>query len=284
MANSSPYDGTGWATAQTPSIDEVHGNAYREIYDLRLGVKTRMDKEHVALATSSAGGELAEGAARAWVQDAAPTDTNSVSGVSLAANGFSEGRLWADSNDSYVLRVYEETTPGFQKVAPHVDGVSLELSSNAAQIKDGGVTAAKYAAGTATEGLAFSKIMQKSLATDASGWDEINGGQRNTVLTYAHGLGAIPSRVFLRLGGIDAMTVIASGSRPASFTWIIQSEQNMVDSTGNVNGVYVVFVDATNVKILLGQNSLGRFQTTSGTEITINAAGELVYLNIIAWI
>ena len=88
-----PWDGTAWDTA-SPDIDQLIGNHYKELYDLRKGVGIRMDKEHETLATSSAGGVHKQGSARAFWQDAAPT--TQIDGS--AWDSGDTGSLWFDTN------------------------------------------------------------------------------------------------------------------------------------------------------------------------------------------
>ena len=55
-------DGTGWNTS-APANTDLRSVGAAEIRDLRTGVGIRIDKEHVALSSSSAGGEHKEGSA-----------------------------------------------------------------------------------------------------------------------------------------------------------------------------------------------------------------------------
>jgi len=97
MATNDPWDGTAWDVT-APDIDQPHGNDYKEIYDLRKGVAIRLNKEHITLATSSAGGEHKQGSARCFFQDAAPT--TQVDGTAFAATD--NGSLWIDTNSDPV--------------------------------------------------------------------------------------------------------------------------------------------------------------------------------------
>jgi hypothetical protein len=74
-----------------------------EIRDLRKGVGIRADKEHVAAATASAGGEHKEGSAKAYYEAAEPTQRPDAA-TNLDATD--AGRIWIDSdNDS--MKIYD---------------------------------------------------------------------------------------------------------------------------------------------------------------------------------
>jgi len=65
-----------------------------QIRGLRMGVKDRLDKEHVAFAGSTAGGEHKEGSGKVYYQAGAPT-TKPDGATSL--DSADEGRLWVNS-------------------------------------------------------------------------------------------------------------------------------------------------------------------------------------------
>lgn len=104
-----PWDGTKWDVA-SPDIDQPHGNTYKEIYDLRKGIAIRMNKEHIDLATSSAGGEHVQGSAVAWHLATASIPALQPDGTALAATD--NGRLWHDITTDifYVLDDYSDPT------------------------------------------------------------------------------------------------------------------------------------------------------------------------------
>ncbi len=108
-ATNTPWDGTAWDVT-APDIDELVGNHYKEIFDLRKGVAIRMNKEHETLATSSAGGVHKQGSARAFFQDAPPT--TQIDGT--AWDSGDTGSLWFDTNSTpdnlaYVLTNHAST-------------------------------------------------------------------------------------------------------------------------------------------------------------------------------
>jgi len=117
-----PWDGTVWDVT-SPDIDQPHGNAYKELYDLRKGVALRMNKEHETLATSSAGGVHKQGSARAFFQDAAPT--TQVNGDAFDSGDL--GSLWFDSNASpdNQFNVLTATTPTWTPISTEVIAVLL---------------------------------------------------------------------------------------------------------------------------------------------------------------
>lgn len=94
-ATSTPWDGTSWDTT-APGIDELVGNHYKEIFDLRKGIAIRMNKEHETLATSSAGGVHKQGSARAFFQDASPA--TQIDGSAWDAGDV--GSFWFDTNST----------------------------------------------------------------------------------------------------------------------------------------------------------------------------------------
>lgn len=109
MAN----DGTGadWDTA-APANTDLRSNGALEIRDLRLGTAIRVDKEHIDLAGTSAGGQHVAGSAVAYVQSAAPT--TQPDGTSLASTA-DDGRLWIDTDDD---RLYYWTGSAFKLIVP----------------------------------------------------------------------------------------------------------------------------------------------------------------------
>lgn len=86
-------DGTGWDTTAPADADQRSVGA-QEIRDLRTGVGIRTDKEHTALASSSAGGEHKKGAARAYyVASAVTVPTTQPDGSTALTQAADEGRL-----------------------------------------------------------------------------------------------------------------------------------------------------------------------------------------------
>ena len=120
-----PWDGTKWDVA-SPDIDQPHGNAYKEIYDLRKGVAARINKEHETLATSSAGGVHKQGSARAFFQDAAPT--TQVNGDAFDSGDL--GSFWFDSNadPDNQFNVLTATTPTWTPISTEI--IAVLLASN----------------------------------------------------------------------------------------------------------------------------------------------------------
>ena len=117
-----PWDGTIWVVT-SPNDEALVGNTYKELYDLRKGVALRVDREHITLATSSAGGEHVQGSARAWFQDAAPG--LQPDGTALAAGDL--GMLWFDSNATpdNLVYVLTATTPTWTLISESLRNETL---------------------------------------------------------------------------------------------------------------------------------------------------------------
>lgn len=105
-ATNTPWTGVEW-DSDSPDIDQPLGNAYKEIYSIRKGIETRMNKEHETLASSSAGGVHKQGSARAFFQDTAPT--TQIDGS--AWDSGDTGSLWFDTNSSPDNLFYVLTDP-----------------------------------------------------------------------------------------------------------------------------------------------------------------------------
>jgi hypothetical protein len=88
--------GTGWDEAE-PLGTAAHGVGMYEIRDLRMGVRIRVNKEHVAAGATSAGGEHKQGSAVCWAQASAPT-TKPDGATALAAADI--GRIWLDTTNN----------------------------------------------------------------------------------------------------------------------------------------------------------------------------------------
>lgn len=100
-------DGTGWDTS-SPAASDLISKGDDEIRDLRTGVGIRLNKEHVTLATSSAGGEHKAGSAKVYIQSAAPT--NRPDGTT-ALTSADDGRIWFDPDAaSRGLFIYDDST------------------------------------------------------------------------------------------------------------------------------------------------------------------------------
>ena len=91
-------DGTSWDEGH-PLITDPRRDGAQEILSLRKGVKIRADKEHVAYAASSAGGEHKQGSAKIYRQSTAPT-LRPDGVTSLGADD--AGRLWLNTATGHV--------------------------------------------------------------------------------------------------------------------------------------------------------------------------------------
>lgn len=140
-----PNDGTGagWVTTAPANADNLSAGA-QEIRDLRLGVGIRSDKEHVALATSSAGGEHKPGSAKVYFQTSAPT-LRPDGTTSLTSGDY--GRLYWDSDaTSPTLQIY--TASGWGSIIATgalVTAMLADASVTTVKIADSNVTTAKIA-------------------------------------------------------------------------------------------------------------------------------------------
>jgi len=88
-------DGSAWDES-SPNDTTAVKDGDDEIRDLRVGTRLRIEKEHIAPAGSSAGGEHKAGSAVAYYQSSAPT-TKPDGSTSLDSDD--NGRLWIDSDD-----------------------------------------------------------------------------------------------------------------------------------------------------------------------------------------
>lgn len=150
MAN----DGTGqgWSVSAPANIDAVATGA-QEIRDLRLGVAIRSDKEHVASAAASVGGEHKSGSAKAYYQATAPTQRPDAA-TTLTVDD--NGRLFVDSDDKK-LYVFVHGT-GFLQVY----GLISDDAVTTAKILDDAVTTAKIP----DDAITTAKIVDDAITTD----------------------------------------------------------------------------------------------------------------------
>lgn len=132
-----PWDGTGWNTS-APNDEALVGNTYKEIYDLRKGVELRMNREHLTLATSSAGGWHLNGSAVCYEgtteEPNLPDDSAALSNIAR-----DRGRLWLDDNfDPPVLKRWDGSA--FEVVGTIASGSAPKayLISDANENTDGG--------------------------------------------------------------------------------------------------------------------------------------------------
>jgi hypothetical protein len=112
------HDGTGAGWDETaPADGDPRKDGAKEIRDLRIGVRIRMEEEHITPAASSVGGRHKEGSAMLYRQDDAPTDDPG--GTALGADD--DGRAWLES-DTGILRVYDGANTTFKGVSLIPDG------------------------------------------------------------------------------------------------------------------------------------------------------------------
>jgi len=135
---SSPYTGAGWNTG-APNDEAIGGNAYLELQDLRKGIAIRMDKEHVACGSSSAGGEHIPGGCAVLYYD-----TTTALDANVAASTFvHDGLLY----DTTLLQFFTMNAAEDTKVAIEIGTAGIaDANVTTAKIADANITAAKMAA------------------------------------------------------------------------------------------------------------------------------------------
>lgn len=113
-------DGTAWDET-SPSGSSLISNGDNEIRDLRVGVRKRIEKEHVLPAGLTVGGEHKEGSAKVYATATTPTLRPDGS-TSLDTND--EGRLWFNTTTKILKHRSSttwETIIGTQEIAQLVD-------------------------------------------------------------------------------------------------------------------------------------------------------------------
>jgi hypothetical protein len=151
--------GTGWDIT-APSNDDPISDSAQEQRDLRRGVGIRSDKEHVALAASSVGGEHKAGSAKVYASTSAPTQRPDGSTVFTADD---KGRLWVNETDDKDILSYYDGSSWSEVVTP-----PKEDSVDTAHLKDNAVTTDKVLAENITEPkLADDAVSTRTVLDDA---------------------------------------------------------------------------------------------------------------------
>jgi len=110
MANTTAND---WDET-SPAITDARRAGATEILSLRQGTRLRLDKEHVATATSGAGGEHKGGSAKCYLQTTTPTlRPDGTTALTAADNG----RIWVHS------------TTGVAKAYKHPSWLDFDVAS-----------------------------------------------------------------------------------------------------------------------------------------------------------
>ncbi len=136
---------------------------------MKVATKLRADKEHVAYAASSAGGEHKQGAAVSYHQNGAPTLRPD---ASTALNSSDKGRLWLKATDNS-LWIWDGTA------WQHSTTTSLDAIAN------GLITKVKMATGFTAAIYPYARITDEK--TDGSdGGTFTSGGWRVRVLNTIH--------------------------------------------------------------------------------------------------
>ena len=90
-------DGAGWTITETLDVDQPLGLSYRQMNHIAIGVRKRMNKEHVAFADATVGGEhIPGGAAILDIQEATADMTKGMSDGTYTGGGL----VWCYSTGS----------------------------------------------------------------------------------------------------------------------------------------------------------------------------------------
>lgn len=138
-----PHDGTGtgWDTT-APANSDAERDGAKEIRDLRIGVGIRSNKEHVAAASSSAGGEHKAGSAVAYVGTSDPTLRPDGSTALTAAD---YGRIFYSSS-SGAVKVY--TSGGWVQINATSTAVKAAVIQD---LKSSGTDGGSFTSGSWTQ-------------------------------------------------------------------------------------------------------------------------------------
>ncbi len=137
-------DGAGWDETAPANGDAISDGA-TEMRDARVGVRIRLEKEHILPEAGSVGGEHLAGSAVVYAQDASPT--TQPDGDPLVAADV--GRVWMDTNDDNKLYVLTDDTPTWTQIVGLVSDGSIDTT----QLADDAVDKDKVAADVAGDGL-----------------------------------------------------------------------------------------------------------------------------------
>lgn len=156
-----------WDTSSPADSDNLSAGA-AEIRFLRIAVENLLEKERTAISTNAGstttphGGYMLQGSARVYYQDGAPTDTPAGDDLSSTVNSVdvSSGRLWIDTNDEYVIKVYDQ-------------GTTAWITVSAGDIKDGIIVNSMISASADIDG---SKLANDSIPADKLETDSVNLG------------------------------------------------------------------------------------------------------------
>lgn len=108
-----PADGTAWDET-IPDKDQPHGADYNELHEIKKAVRIRLNKEHVAMATASAGGEHKPGSAKAYYGDFSASDAGDAVPTRRpdASSPWTSGGTALDSDDYGRLAYDTDATYG----------------------------------------------------------------------------------------------------------------------------------------------------------------------------
>ncbi len=293
-----PATGVAWDTT-IPDNGQPQGMDYNEHRETKLAVAARVGKEHVAFDAASVGGEHKAGSAKIFAGDyssAAAGDalpTKRPDGTTdLDADD--AGRLALDTDATYGGIIYRWTGSAWEAI----EYVALKGDQTIAGVKtfSSNPVVSKNTCGyiwheTATDqyyrlvadsttnqivlerstsgGVAFTTVERLVAFTSSgisstyitkydSGWFAIT---KNTLYTKAHGLGATPSIIL----GYIAQNSDGTGNRASLNGSNDQGFDGTGDATYSSRGSGICFVDATNIKIRTGKNSVCCVRDAAGT-------------------
>lgn len=222
-------DGNGTAWSETvPANTEYVKDGALEVREVKKALRIRLEKEHVALGDSSAGGEHKAGSAVAYYQSSAPTNRPDAATALTAADN---GRLFVDSDDKK-LYVYVHGT-GFTLVAADVPAASIAT----ADLIDKSVTTAKLDDGAVNDvKLGASAVYASHIASDAVTTAKI----LNANVTEAK-LAAAVTAQFLKGTNFavleDQKTSGTDGQTLTSGDWRTRDLNTEVVDTGAITGI-----------------------------------------------
>ena len=240
-------DGTGWDGTVPANSEPVYKGAL-EIRDLRLGTAVRADKEHVAAAASSVGGEHKQGSAKAYSQSASPT--NRPDG-STALTADDDGRLWVDEDTDWFYVLTAGGTPTWTSIGTMLgmtwsnsgaDPAVTQVNTDAEDTDESRQTLYTWKgtqSGSEETTLATMKVCHDGAADDQKGqiiWAVNDGDDNNT-----------PSKK-MTLGATGLLTCVAGIAAGGKVTGI-------TDGTADGEALDAAQVDGTSIQ-LDGSNKL----------------------------
>ena len=265
------HDGTGagWDITAPDGDSDDFRDGDDEIRDLRIGVATRLNKEHIDMAAVGVGGEHIAGAAVIYRQAAAPTTKPDGSTALAAADA---GRLWLDTDDN-ILYVY--TGSGWSPWLVPADNIATDAITNA-KLADDAVDTAELADGAVDEDrLGTGAVTNVKLGADAVTTDKILDA---TILAGDLATDAVAQ---LKVG-----TYTGSGAAGKTVAVGFQPDFVVLTSIFNAGGDSLVFktadMETTSAKNYAADYIADRVQiTATGFTVCPIAAGQSALINVL---